>query len=922
MRFLISKLRAITLFFLLFSLLTGQTISYFGDYNSNGLPDYLASPGDNVSAGMINFIGNNVEEGQAVSNDLLTMTPEVNTFVVNSNVNISITFVSEGAGYQNALGYYTYSFDDPPTSPSEILDLEIIFPNVSDDVLSEGDKVDLGAFPAGTVVGWFLVSDGWDGTNQIVETAGHNVFYSNSNFNPNQKQQNILFSYNAEDKILLSFDDQPDGDNDYEDVVFYLTAYPSENLTKPLEVLSPNGGEVIDAGTQNYPIQWFSAEGIDAVKIDYSLDDGSNWTTITNSTPSSRGFDNEYLVNIPKQIYSDQCLVRITEVNNSGTGISDMSNDNFTIFYDYTTKYVDLTNNSGVENGESWETAYTTIQDAIYALTNDPFPDNEQEIWVADGVYYPDDDNVFNAVTDNDRTASFNIPDGVKIYGGFSGRNQLEESAIEDRRLDTYTTTLSGDIDQDEDLSFNSYHVVYFDNVSSSTLLDGFTITAGNANDPLEPVETEDNDGGGIFTKGGAPKIARTKIIGNRCTEDGAAVFGNGSDFILENCLITGNLAEDMDSNDEILSTGGGITNYNANPVIINSTIAGNYATFYGGGIFNFQEATITIDNTIIWNNTSPESNNPSIHNYSGNSSTVITSSDIQGSGGSGDWNSEFGTDNGNNIDTKPYFITPISPDNAPTTAGKYWLDIDYDSPCIGTGTSGTGIPMTDILGHSRPFDVNDNVDMGAYEQHDGDGSLPVELANFKGELINGKIKLTWETHSELNNRGFILERRVNGGDWITIANYLRNHNLVGAGTTSEKTTYIYTDDQIIAGNNYDYQLSDVSEANQTTVHHEVIVSVTYEETEKPVTDFKIAKIFPNPFNPVTTIEYSIPEKQQVMIDVYDTNGNRVQRLLNNRRSRGTHQIQWNAGEYPSGVYFIHLRNGKNVSVQKCILMK
>ena len=157
--------------------------------------------------------------------------------------------------------------------------------------------------------------------------------------------------------------------------------------------------------------------------------------------------------------------------------------------------YVDAGADLGGD-GVSWGTAYKYLQDALY----EP-PAYGDEIWVAAGRYYPDEDYE-GAVTLNDRAESFRIPTGVALYGGFASGGAWEE-----RDPSTYETILSGDLAgndgevedpydllSDPDRAENSFHVVIVIDTDPNTILDGFNVTGGNANG-LAP----DEDGGGIY---------------------------------------------------------------------------------------------------------------------------------------------------------------------------------------------------------------------------------------------------------------------------------------------------------------------------------------------------------------------------------------------------------------------------------------
>ena len=78
---------------------------------------------------------------------------------------------------------------------------------------------------------------------------------------------------------------------------------------------------------------------------------------------------------------------------------------------------------------------------------------------------------------------------------------------------------------------------------------------------------------------------------------------------------------------------------------------------------------------------------------------------------------------------------------------------------------------------------------------------------------------------------------------------------------------------------------------------------------------------YPNPFNPVTTIRFDIPNVETLSaasLQVFDLNG----RMVEGVKEPGTHKIQWNAGHYVSGIYFARLESGSKIQSQKLILLK
>ena len=85
---------------------------------------------------------------------------------------------------------------------------------------------------------------------------------------------------------------------------------------------------------------------------------------------------------------------------------------------------------------------------------------------------------------------------------------------------------------------------------------------------------------------------------------------------------------------------------------------------------------------------------------------------------------------------------------------------------------------------------------------------------------------------------------------------------------------------------------------------------------------YSIVNIYPNPFNPITTIHYTLPENTYANLLVYDIRGRQVTSLLNDFQTAGSYAINWDAVSYPSGMYFIILENGSKSLMKKMVLLK
>jgi hypothetical protein len=85
---------------------------------------------------------------------------------------------------------------------------------------------------------------------------------------------------------------------------------------------------------------------------------------------------------------------------------------------------------------------------------------------------------------------------------------------------------------------------------------------------------------------------------------------------------------------------------------------------------------------------------------------------------------------------------------------------------------------------------------------------------------------------------------------------------------------------------------------------------------------YTLAQPYPNPFNPTTTIAFSIPQTEFVTVKVYNIVGNEITTLINDELSTGYHSIQWDGSHQPSGVYFVKIQSIGFVQTRKMVLLK
>ena len=211
-------------------------MTYLGGYDAQGVPDYLTTPGT-IWPDVLDFIAANLPERPGVpeGNPHFLDAENQGSLLFREGGELWISFAAEGAGYRNALGYFTYPIGDPPKNKNQIDVHTVVFPNTSlvgsGGGLSVGDRVYLGTFPANTAVGWFLIPNGWDGARQIVNDKWNTRYSVDkiNNFTRNKyRKHTVLLANNVREFLVLGFEDlnRPGGDNDFNDAVFILEPRP------------------------------------------------------------------------------------------------------------------------------------------------------------------------------------------------------------------------------------------------------------------------------------------------------------------------------------------------------------------------------------------------------------------------------------------------------------------------------------------------------------------------------------------------------------------------------------------------------------------------------------------------------------------------------------------------------------------------
>ncbi len=433
-------------------------------------------------------------------------------------------------------------------------------------------------------------------------------------------------------------------------------------------------------------------------------------------------------------------------------------------------------NATGLANGSTWADAYTQLESAL----TDAVPGTR--VWTAKGTYKP---------SISSRYGTFNIPDSVKVFGGFSG-TEPNTFSLSGRDFEINKTILSGDIGTVGDSLDNSYNVVTTRNVSKETVLDGFTIRDGNAN--FNSVSIEYDIGGGWYNEGDGSgetsnPIARNIIFENNNSDNAGGGMGSyGVSFgeagaIVENCIFRGNRSKfsggglyfsDISDNVEVRITnvafagnrsggfsgrGGGLyissIATDLDLEILNCSFVSNAAR-YGGAIYGYERSgslNLILKNSLAYANGASQYDSDDIRNTIDldNASSEFFYSFV-----------EDNTDesNGNLLGTLDPLVF-----NAPNAFSSPNLSVDFRvifcSPLINAGTN-TGAPTTDVFGKTRlglP-------DIGAFE-FTGIPSSIIYVDDDAGESGSGS---SWEDAVSTIQDAQLLQSRCIAIDTIWVA--------------------------------------------------------------------------------------------------------------------------------------------------------
>lgn len=519
-----------------------------------------------------------------------------------------------------------------------------------------------------------------------------------------------------------------------------------------------------------------------------------------------------------------------------------------------------------------------------------------------------------------------------------------------ENEADIHHTLLTG--------SYSDASIVSFVNgETSASILNGFTITNNSA-----PAQ-----GGAINIDAASPVLSNLRLINNQATS-GGAVFANNADFAMYDCKINDNSGGDYGGavylEESVLSMygcelknnfcGGDDVNGRAGAVFVSNShlncshcnfrdneaqahagavylsysgadfdrceFTGNTASGNVGAVYFYNSTHLNVFNCTFYNNTGTDAGALRFfHNQTGEDVPVLINTVCWGNSPSqltcsaddlineliiaycdieGGEEAIVTNDNADiswlegNIDSEPMFVSP-----------EYdFFAYETDSPCLDAGTAYFEFESVIYVDLAEDEYLESAPEIGAFET---DTANPPLMAMFDYDQNEGEAPLTVQFTDmhiglaetiewDFDNDG-IIDSNESEPLWIYEEVGVYSVKLcVSAGTQT---------DQIL--------LVDIINVTEPSAD---------DNNELPVAGN--LTVYPNPFNPTTTISYELEAASEVEIDIYNPKGQLVSSLLKGQQSAGIHRLKWNADDYQSSVYFVRIKSDNCIALQKVLLLK
>ena len=195
---------------------------------------------------------------------------------------------------------------------------------------------------------------------------------------------------------------------------------------------------------------------------------------------------------------------------------------------------------------------------------------------------------------------------------------------------------------------------------------------------------------------------------------------------------------------------------------------------------------------------------------------------------------------------------------------------------------------------------------------------LSVELTSFTASASERSALLEWMTASESWNHGFEIERRTMKDATKDIGPWTTAGFVTGSGNSSTPHSYAFEDKGLPVGQ-YEYRLKQID----TDGSFRYVGGIEAVEIGRISPKFELSENFPNPFNPSTSIEFTVAKEGPAVLSVYDVLGKEVSVLFNGKAAAGRiNRVRFDARHLSAGLYFSVLRSGAQQMVKKMLLVK
>jgi len=269
---------------------------------------------------------------------------------------------------------------------------------------------------------------------------------------------------------------------------------------------------------------------------------------------------------------------------------------------------------------------------------------------------------------------------------------------------------------------------------------------------------------------------------------------------------------------------------------------------------------------------------------------------------------------------TKATFIFNGTGDQTISTATTYGKST-FGNLVI-DNSSGTVTMLTDLEVEDTFTETSGTLDLNGKVLTVAGIPVPVELTSFTASKYKNGIMLNWSTATEVNNYGFSVERastsfstmsntssRAESREWIKIG-FVEGH-----GNSNSPKDYSFYDKSPLKGKSV-YRLKQIDTDGAFEYSDEV--EITFLQSDKT----QLYQNHPNPFNPSTTITFSLTDVSHVTITIYNAIGQKVAELVNEVMNAGMQSVNFNASSLTSGFYFYRFETPNYTKTMKMILLR